>query len=96
MRSTFGTNIALFAKALRPFRAFHGASFIGLRHYIGLRPKLADDTPSGLRRNPIIISPEGALYVADGCSPSPHSPEEPSYATDGCSPSHTQKPSHKA
>ncbi|MEI7584554.1 hypothetical protein [Runella sp.] len=95
MRSMFGTNIATFAKVLRPFRAFHGDSFIGFHHSIGLHPKLADYTPSGLMMMGILLSPEGASYPADGYSPS-HSPEGASYPNGGCSPSHTQKPSHKA
>jgi hypothetical protein len=50
------------AHRLRPFRAYVS----WLCHSIGLHPTLMYGTPSGLT----IHSPEGALYLNDGCSQS--------------------------
>ena len=62
MRSMFGISLSLDADILRPFRAYVS----WLCHLIGLHPILMYSTPSGL----ILYSPERALYLNDGCSPS--------------------------
>ena len=62
MRSMFGISLSLDADILRPFRAY----VLWLCHLIGLHPILMYSTPSGL----ILHSPERALYLNDGYSPS--------------------------
>lgn len=62
MRSMFGISLSLDADILRPFRAYVS----WLCHLIGLHPILMYSTPSGL----ILYSPERALYLNDGYSPS--------------------------